>query len=286
MIRVIFFDLDGTLVAQEEAFAGAYKATAGLAAEAAGVDADAFARAIPDVAASCFDKLRIAKFVRRCRFGGRDVLWGDSGGGSGGESDGLRELRAVAPVYREDVWATLLTQHSVSNEELHERLDVRFRDEMAMGMAAFAEVEEVLMKLSSRYRLAIITNGMPAAQTQKVRRLGLEKYFEAVTASAEVGAGKPASEIFRHALAVMGVSANESVMVGDSLDGDVNGARQAGMASCWVQRGDGVSTGDAVGVPTIANLSGVEALLDQALWEQTSLDGFSWFGRKAVSVTR
>ena len=238
MISVIFLDLDGTLVAQEEAFSGAYRATAGLAAEAEGVNPDSFARAIPGVAASCFERLRIAEFVRRCRFGGRDVLWGNPSG----SSEALRELAALAPVYREDVWTTLLAQHSVSNDELCRRLDARFRHEMMTRIAAFAEVERVLMKLSSRYRLAIITNGMPAAQTEKVRRLGFGKYFEALAASAEIGIGKPAGEIFRHALAGMSVPAAESVMVGDSLEGDVKGAGQAGMMACWVRRSDGLGT--------------------------------------------
>ena len=277
MIRVIFLDLDGTLVAQEEAFSGAYRATAGLVAEAAGVSPDSFARAIPGVAASCFETLRIAEFVRRCQFGGRDVLWGNASG----SSEALRELAALAPVYREDVWTTLLAQHSVSDEELCGRLDARFRHEMIMRIAAFAEVERVLMKLSSRYRLAIITNGMPAAQTEKVRRLGFGKYFEALVASAEIGIGKPAGEIFRHALAGMSVPAAESVMVGDSLEGDVKGAGQAGMMACWVRRDTSASENDAASIPTIPDLTGLELLLESSSGRESP-----WSGVKAVSEPR
>lgn len=276
MISVIFLDLDETLVAQEEAFAGAYRATAELAAEAAGVDAESFARAIPVVAASCFERLPIAGFVRRCRFGGRDVLWGNPFG----SSEALRELAALAPKYRQDVWTTVLAQHSVSDQELWGRLDARFRHEMTTRVAAFAEVERVLVKLSSRYRLAIITNGMPAAQAEKVRRLGFEQYFETLVASAEIGIGKPAGEIFRHALAGMSVPADESVMVGDSLDGDVKGARQVGMRACWVRRDASAAANDAASIPSIPNLTGLEALLESSAEGESS-----WSGMKAVSST-
>ena len=148
-------------------------------------------------------------------------------------------------------------------------------------MAPFTEVKQVLTKLSPSYRMAIITNGMPAAQTEKVERLRFGHYFETVIASADVGIGKPAAEIFQHALAHVGVTAGESVMVGDSLEGDVEGAREVGMPACWVRRDAPTPENDDANVPTIHDLSGLEPLLG------SSLGGDSpWADAKAVSSTQ
>ena len=256
MTRVVFLDLDETLVAQEKAFTGAYQTVADLAAQTIGVDQNSFARVIPTVATSCFDKLDVADHIRRCRFGGRDVLWGDPSG----DSDVLRELTTVAPAYRTDVWSTLLANHSISDPTLSERLGACFRHEMAMKVTAFEEVEPVLTRLRRNYRLAIITNGMPAAQITKLQRLGLDGHFETVIASADIGVGKPAEDIFRHALTVMRVSAHEAIMVGDSWDGDIIGAQRAGMKACWVRR-DNAAKDNAKGTPIVPDLTSLEALL-------------------------
>lgn len=228
-----------------------------LATETIGGDRNSFAKSIPSVAVSCFDKLDVAVPVRRCRFGGRDVLWGDPSG----DSAVLRELTAVAPDYRKDVWSTLLAKHSITDPALSESLDVCFRHEMTTKMTAFEEAEPVLIKLRQNYRLALITNGMPAAQAAKLQRLGLDNHFESLIASSDIGVGKPAAEIFRHALTVMGTTAEDSIMVGDSFDGDVMGAKRAGMKACWVRRDTSVPKDNEDGVPIIPDLTSLEALL-------------------------
>jgi putative hydrolase of the HAD superfamily len=276
MIRVVFLDLDETLVAQEEAFTAASRAAAELAAAVAGVDPDSFAQAIPVAAAARFEVTPMAAFVRRCRFGGRDVLWGDPSGAS----EPLRDLTARAPAYRRDVWATLLAQHSVSDPQLCGRLDAHFRHAMETQLAVFPEVAQVLGELGARYRLAVITNGMPAAQTEKLRRLGFGRHFQAVVASAEVGVGKPAGAIFRHALARMGASACEAVMVGDSLEGDVAGARRAGLSACWLRRSGSAPAVAAAGVPALPDLTGLKALL-----ESPAPSGQPGFDVKPASAT-
>ena len=110
-------------------------------------------------------------------------------------------------------------------------------------------------------RLALITNGMPAAQAAKLQRLGLDNHFESLIASSDIGVGKPAAEIFRHALTVMGTTAEDSIMVGDSFDGDVMGAKRAGMKACWVRRDTSVPKDNEDGVPIIPDLTSLEALL-------------------------
>jgi putative hydrolase of the HAD superfamily len=232
-MHAILFDLDETLVAQEQAFLAAYR-DAGIAATEAApvVDAAAFARDLPAVAHEVFCASPIYAAVRRCCFGGRDVLWGDTSG----DSPTLCQIAGAAPEYRAAVWQTVLHRHGVADPELAQRLQERFTATMLRQMAAFAEVRVTLENLAGQARLGILTNGMPGAQGAKLRHLGLDRYFDVVVASASVEVGKPAREIFEHALDRLQVSPQEAVMVGDSLEGDIRGAARVGLRTVWVNR--------------------------------------------------
>jgi len=60
--------------------------------------------------------------------------------------------------------------------------------------------------------------------------------FAAVVTSEDVRAYKPAPQMFRRGLELLGLRADEVVHVGDSLTADIAGARAAGIAAIWVNR--------------------------------------------------
>ena len=60
-------------------------------------------------------------------------------------------------------------------------------------------------------------------QQPKIESAGLAEYFQ-VTATTDIGFGKPGPEIFLHALDALGVPAGNAAYVGDSLTWDVRGA--------------------------------------------------------------
>jgi HAD superfamily hydrolase (TIGR01509 family) len=62
-------------------------------------------------------------------------------------------------------------------------------------------------------------------------RFGLAELLDVQVYSSEVGARKPAPEIFLHALAALGVDPLDAMFVGDRLDTDVTGAAQVGMTT-------------------------------------------------------
>lgn len=272
MIEVIFLDLDETLVAQEQAFERAYQAVARLAADLSGIDAFSFAQAVPAAADACFNGLGTAEFVRRCRFGGRDVLWGDTrvgeapGEAGADAAESLRKLDEEVGGYRLAAWSHLLEEFGVrpgsQQEEIRGSLAACFRREMDAGIEAFPDVVPALERLSRSYRLGVITNGLPLGQRRKLERLGIARYFETLVASAEVGVGKPDREIFCRALSRMRVAAGDALMVGDSLEGDVLGAQRAGMKAVWLRRGDYSGAGCANEVPVAADLQELEAVLN------------------------
>ena len=88
---------------------------------------------------------------------------------------------------------------------------------------------ELLDYLRPKYHLHLITNGFQEVQHTKLNGSGLEPYFETLTVSEEVGVKKPNPEIFHYALRKAGAIAEESIMIGDEMAVDIDGARAAGM---------------------------------------------------------
>ena len=88
---------------------------------------------------------------------------------------------------------------------------------------------ELLEYLKPKYHLHLITNGFEEVQHTKLSGSGLEPFFETLTVSEEVGVKKPNPEIFRYALKKAGATPEESLMIGDELAVDIDGARAAGI---------------------------------------------------------
>jgi HAD superfamily hydrolase (TIGR01549 family) len=97
---------------------------------------------------------------------------------------------------------------------------------------------EVLKRLSAQVSLAMVTNGLGEVQRSRIRRLGIDEYFDAIVISAEVGASKPGTAIFDIVFDALGFPAKESaVMVGDNLSSDIEGGANYGIATCWYNPG-------------------------------------------------
>ncbi len=103
--------------------------------------------------------------------------------------------------------------------------------------------------------------------TRILEDLGLGPYLDFVLASGAVGHAKPDPAFFRLALERAEVSPDRAVMVGDSYQADVVGARSAGMEGVLLLRTDGGAGSpapDAPGVPVIASLAELPALVSGA----------------------
>jgi len=97
--------------------------------------------------------------------------------------------------------------------------------------------ESVLRKLRKRYELGVVSNfAIPECVYRLLERHGLEKYFDAIIVSGAVNKRKPHLEIFRRALQELGVTAEETVFVGDTVDADVLGPKAAGMKTIYLER--------------------------------------------------
>lgn len=93
----------------------------------------------------------------------------------------------------------------------------------------FPGAHEVLETLMGKYKLHIITNGFLESQQTKMKGSGLDKYFDEIFVSEVIGMYKPDVALFHYALGTAKTSADKAIMIGDSLEADVLGARNAGI---------------------------------------------------------
>ncbi len=104
---------------------------------------------------------------------------------------------------------------------------------LGMSTFLFDGVEELIKALSKDYRLVIVTNGLKEAQTNRINKSTIRKYFEAVVISDEIGIAKPDPRIFEYALYKINYKDKSKVlMIGDSLSSDIKGGTNAGIDTC------------------------------------------------------
>jgi putative hydrolase of the HAD superfamily len=101
-------------------------------------------------------------------------------------------------------------------------------------VSLFEGCHELLSYLHGRYEMHIITNGFEEIQHVKLDRGGLGRYFKHIITSEQVGFKKPDSRIFGFAMEQSGADPAESLMIGDDLASDIDGARSVGMDQALV----------------------------------------------------
>ncbi|MFX0114377.1 MAG: YjjG family noncanonical pyrimidine nucleotidase [Candidatus Hodarchaeota archaeon] len=95
--------------------------------------------------------------------------------------------------------------------------------------------KDILEKLKPRYLLGIITNGYSRAQHGRIEASGLIGYLDLVIVSDDVGHEKPDPQIFRIALSKLEISEQEALYIGDSIEHDYYGTKNAGIDFCYYQ---------------------------------------------------
>jgi len=207
-------------------------ATCELARERYGVDPQLLQRSVREHARQLWYESPTIDYCLAIGISSWEGLWGRF------EGDGpdFAALRQWAPTYRHESWAQALAEHGVNDTALAESLAARFQEERGARLIAFPDARPALEDLRQTCRLALLTNGPPDLQRQKIDGADLARYFEVITVSGEEGVGKPDERIFALTLDRLAVPPQAAVMVGDSLRRDIAGAQGAGLKAIWVNR--------------------------------------------------
>lgn len=124
---------------------------------------------------------------------------------------------------------------SISDGEADAMFEI-YRRTYELTWTLFADAIPCLDELA-HLRLGVISNGNTDQQRRKLKAMGIDQRFEVAVLSSEIGMAKPEPGIFLEACQLLKITPGECVMVGDSWERDVMGARAAGMEAIWLCRG-------------------------------------------------
>lgn len=107
--------------------------------------------------------------------------------------------------------------------------------QLALGdtIAFFPNALETVEKLKGQVLQYAVTNGTKIAQTKKLKNSGLGEILDGVFISEDLGIEKPAKEFFDKVFDSIGhYASDEVIIVGDSLTSDILGGNNAGILTC------------------------------------------------------
>lgn len=142
--------------------------------------------------------------------------------------------------------------YTISDEEI-ESIAQEYIQLLPENNHLFDGTLEVLDYLNQKYRLHIITNGFAEVQFKKVNNSNIGSYFHTITNSEMAGVKKPNPIIFEYALDLANAKKENSIMIGDCIEADVQGALAAGLDAIFFNESN---------VPVAQNIKQVNHLLE------------------------
>ena len=190
----------------------------------------------------------------------RGNLYADASGSDPMTHDLLETMQQIIESYRDFLAA--LGVRDYLDQMTWELLQSEHSLFAANAATLYDDTVPTLQHLRDKgFKLAIVSN-WDTPLDPLTERLGIADYFDAITSSHDerVRSAKPDSHIFNYTLAALGVSAEETVHVGDTYEADVIGARRAGIHPIFIDR-DSSQVGRWNRVVTIQSLSELPVLL-------------------------
>ena len=129
-------------------------------------------------------------------------------------------------------------------EQLFKKLGVQ-ADPVACGQLYYENLseghyyldgaKEALESLVKQYRVYLVTNGTSIVQARRIKDAALDTMVRGIFISQEMGADKPDPVFFRNAFSkIPDFDPEKALIVGDSLSSDIQGGKNMGIATCWV----------------------------------------------------
>jgi putative hydrolase of the HAD superfamily len=132
------------------------------------------------------------------------------------------------------MWLTLI-DFKIGDESLARSMGDQFLNLLPFRKTLFPYTIEILQFLTDKkYQLHLITNGFEATQHHKLKNSGIDKFFIEVITSEGSNSLKPQKEIFEYAFKKTKSRCDECIMIGDSIEADIQGAINAGIDQVYV----------------------------------------------------
>lgn len=115
---------------------------------------------------------------------------------------------------------------------------IAYHQEKIQSIKLYKDVKPCFKKLRSMgIKTAIISDGIPIKQYEKILRLKIDKLIDLVVISDEIGIRKPNPKLFDYCLKKFGLNGSETIYIGDRIDRDIIPARLNGIYTIYIHRG-------------------------------------------------
>lgn len=230
--KALVFDLDDTLVVEKASAEAAFLTTCELAKSQYGIEPADLHATLRETCRRIWHASPVRAYCVEIGISSWEALWARFEGAD----ESLRILREWSPTYRHDSWREALGRYGIDDADLAHELAEAFPIYRRKLHIVYDDVRPVLEHFKRTFRLGLLTNGAPDLQREKIAGSGLAEYFDEIVVSGEVGFGKPNPRIYEAMLSRLAVTADEALMIGNSLDSDVQGAQAVGMKAIWLNR--------------------------------------------------
>lgn len=129
-----------------------------------------------------------------------------------------------------DFAAANFPDNKITPKELSERF-IDFLSKSVFMLDGAIEFMDFLVE--HNFKISAITNGIQRNQRSRIKLSGLDKYFDHVIISEEVGHAKPKIEYFDFAKDKIGFVNEQTLIVGDNIESDIRGGHNYGIDTCW-----------------------------------------------------
>lgn len=156
-----------------------------------------------------------------------DILWED-----------YRQGRIRKDDLRSKRFNLALMEKKVDNPELSVRIGNQYMEiTPKLNILAPNTIQTMQYLQKKQYRLFILTNGFLSTQEEKMANSGIDRFFERIYSSEEIGVNKPHREIFHWVVSGLHAHKKECLMIGDDVVVDVKGAADYGLDTVWFNPG-------------------------------------------------
>ena len=156
--------------------------------------------------------------------------------------DGKKFYRELTKTKKEEhsgkVFDNVLKKYKLDRKDIIEEL-VKIYRAAPLQIKLFSGVEVTLIKLKKSYILSLVTDGRSAVQSNKFNYLKLNKYFNSIIFTLDLGDkyAKPSALAFKKMLNDYKIKAKEAIYIGNNPDKDFVGAKKIGMKTVRINQG-------------------------------------------------
>lgn len=136
-----------------------------------------------------------------------------------------------------------LLDYKKPDEALAVKMNEKYLEILPTQKAIFPNTIEILTHLKEKnYSLHLITNGFEKVQKRKIENCGIAPFFTEMITSESSNSMKPDREIFETAFRKTGATPEQSIMIGDNLEADIQGGINVGMDTVFMNHIGAVAT--------------------------------------------